>query len=61
MNKKEEINVGDKIEFTEDDWNTSYRGKVISKYISSAGTTFYVYGSKYGNASVDINSIKLIK
>lgn len=56
-----EINIGDEVWFTEDEWNTKYKGKVLNKWISAAGVTYCVSGLKYGRANVGKNSIKKIK
>lgn len=59
--KNNEVNIGDEVCFTEDEWNTKYKGKVLNKWISAAGVTYRVNGLKYGRANVGKNSIKKIK
>lgn len=59
-NRKElKLKKDDKIEFTEDGWNTSYKGKIISvhPYLGY----YKVYGFKYGYASCSESQVKLIE
>lgn len=52
------LNVYDKVLFTEDGWNTEYKGRIIS--LHPVLGYYIVYGSKYGYAACCPNQVKLI-
>lgn len=52
------LNVDDKVLFTEDGWNTSYKGKIVS--IHNIVGYYRSYGRNYGYADCSPHQVKLI-
>lgn len=50
------IEAGDYVEFSEDGWNTIYKGKVSEVLMNSV----YVKSTKYGNVYVPKSNVKII-